>query len=148
MFHLNILRSFVFKAKLLPCLIAVFGVASAIANAAEVDHSLYDSLLKQHVTDNGLVRYEDLQQDKEQLDKYLRQLRNASLEDASKATKLAFYINAYNACTLQLILRHYPDIESIRDIGGMFGSPFKDPEWELAGEKLALEEIEKDLVIK
>jgi len=115
---------------------------------ADIDHSPYDSLLKEHVTDKGLVNYKALMQDKSQLDKYLRQLRDASLEDASRATKLAFYVNAYNACTLQLILRHYPELDSIRDIGGMLGSPFKGPEWELAGEKLTLKEIEDEKLRK
>ena len=44
-------------------------------------------------------------------------------------------INAYNALTVQLILTKYPDLESIKDLGGFFSSPWKKKFFTLFGEK-------------
>lgn len=111
--------------------------ASATAAAADIDHSGFDALLTRHVRGNG-VDYGGLKADQAELDAYLATLAEVELRSASRAVKLAFYINAYNACTLRLILRHYGRIRSIRDIT----RPWKTKEWRLAGEVLSLDQIE------
>jgi len=80
------------------------------------NHSEWDVLLKKHVNEQGDVDYEAFIKDKEKLDAYLEMLgKNPIAETASKNQKLAYYINLYNAGTVQLILDNYP-IKSIKDI--------------------------------
>ena len=66
--------------------------------------------------------------------------------------KLAYYINLYNAATIQLILRHYP-VESIRDIGSKFQIPFINTPWQikfikLEGQLYNLDNIEHNIIRK
>src|SRR4029434_9265868 len=58
--------------------------------------------------------------------------------------RIAFWINAYNAFTLRLILDHYP-IASIRRIGWLPGAAFRErfiPMQGLKGETISLDDIE------
>ncbi|MCB1317441.1 MAG: DUF547 domain-containing protein [Leptospiraceae bacterium] len=77
------------------------------------EHALFSALLNTHVHD-GLVDYRSLRQD-QRLEAYIRQLRLTDPEALSGPERKAFFINAYNAFTLQLIVRHYP-IESINEL--------------------------------
>jgi len=78
----------------------------------DVDHSSYHTLLQKYVDEDGLVNYEDWkanQADRAALVNYLEQLGQAdSNKPASKEAKLAYWINAYNAVTLEGILQVYP----------------------------------------
>lgn len=66
----------------------------------------------------------------------------ADYERFTKDQQQAFLINAYNAFTVELVLTRYPDLTSIRDLGGLFGNPWK-PKWvPLLGAKLSLDDIE------
>jgi hypothetical protein len=53
----------------------------------------------------------------------------------------------YNAFTLKLILTEYPEIESIRDIGGFFSSPWKRKFITINGREMHLDNVEKDVLI-
>lgn len=65
---------------------------------------------------NGMVDYQGFLKDKKQLQVYLDKLSaNRPTSKWSKNEKMAFWINAYNAFTVKLILDHYP-IKSIKDI--------------------------------
>ena len=62
---------------------------------------------------DGLVDYAGLRAHREDLDRYLDALSKtdpAELERATREDRLAFWINAYNACVLRLIIDHYPTI--------------------------------------
>jgi Protein of unknown function, DUF547 len=59
---------------------------------------------------------------------------------------LAFLINAYNAYTVELVLSAYPKLKSIRDLGGLFGSPWKKQFFKLFGQPAHLDHIEHDLI--
>ncbi len=81
-------------------------------------HQQWDKLLKKHVNAAGLVNYKGFQNDKSELDAYLKTLSdNAPTKSWKKNDQKAFWINAYNAFTVSLILQHYP-VKSIKDIGG------------------------------
>jgi hypothetical protein len=74
------------------------------------DPETFDRVLAAHVRE-GLVDYHGLAGDRNDLDLYLAQLERTSpydLELASRETRLAFWINAYNACVLRLVVDHYP----------------------------------------
>jgi len=111
--------------------------AARTVSAAPMDHGPFDRLLKAHVAD-GVVDYGGFKREEAALDAYLATLAAADLSGASREEKLAFYINAYNACTIRLILRHLGSIKSIRDIH----KPWDTKEWKLAGETLSLNEVE------
>tara|TARA_B100001146_G_scaffold225193_1_gene247566 strand:- start:49342 stop:50142 length:801 start_codon:yes stop_codon:yes gene_type:complete len=94
-------------------------LTSSTANSAEnVDHSAWDALLKKHVDNQGLVDYKGMQKDRAQLNAYLKELSAYDpTNDWSVQELLAYYINLYNAYTVDLILDNYP-VESIKDIDG------------------------------
>jgi hypothetical protein len=82
-----------------------------------------------------------------QLTAYLDALSSACADDYrmwTRAQRLAFWINAYNAFTVKLILDHYP-ITSIRRIGWLPGAAFREdfiPMPGLKGGTVSLDDIE------
>ena len=89
------------------------GVSQAV-----VDHSEWDILLKKYVATDGIVDYKGFLTDREALNRYLQMLsENAPSNAWSVQELLAYYINTYNAYTIDLILDHYP-VNSIKDISG------------------------------
>lgn len=112
-------------------------LTSTTANSAvNFDHSAWDNLLKKHVDSEGMVDYKGFKNDREALNKYLQKLSSTEPTDAwSVQELLAFYINLYNAYTVDLILNNYPT-ESIQDIDGAFTKgfvPVGDRELSLGG---------------
>ncbi len=89
-----------------------------------VDHSQWTALLKKYVDQDGKVDYKRFLKDKNQLDDYLNILSNqVPTNDWSVQEQLAYYINLYNAHTVDLILRNYP-LKSIKDIDGPWTTDF------------------------
>ena len=85
-------------------------------NAQKNKHSRWNQMLQKYVDKQGQVDYKSWLSEKKQLDAYIQTLEKMPpLEMASKAAKLAYWINAYNALTVQLILENYP-LQSIRDL--------------------------------
>ena len=119
---------------------------SAVA-AAPVDHSAFDKLLKKYVNDKGMVNYKGLKADQKEFNSYLNMLsKNPPAASWSKQEQMAYWINAYNAYTIRLILDHYP-LKSIKDIGSSIQIPFVTTPWAskfftIGGEKMSLDEIE------
>jgi hypothetical protein len=117
------------------------------AAAAAVDHSAFDRLLKKHVNGRGQVNYKGFKADQKDFNLYLDQLsKNPPAATWSKAEQMAYWINAYNAFTIRLILDHYP-LQSIKDIGSKIQIPFVTTPWAakfftIGGEKMSLDEIE------
>lgn len=109
----------------------------------EFDHSGYATLLEAHVDyEIARVDYTGLAEDEEALDAYLDALAEADLGSLSADAQLALLINAYNAFTLKLILEHYPDIESIKDIS----KPWDTVRWTLGGAEISLNQLEHGLI--
>lgn len=89
---------------------------------------------------------------KEALNNYLKKVSEVSkkeLKTFNNKQKLTFFINAYNAQTIKLILKNYP-VKSIKDTGvRSFSNPLKNP-WKMKffsflGKKTSLDEIEHKL---
>ena len=101
-----------------------------------VDHSVWDGLLKKHVDNFGRVDYKGFQKDKAQLTEYLTMLsKQQPKERWSVQELLAYYINTYNAYTVNLILENYP-VKSIKDINGPWTKgivPIGDTDLSLGG---------------
>lgn len=110
------------------------------------EHSFWNALLQTFVTNEGLVDYEGIKRNVSRLDEYLDMLENNPVQpDWSNNEKLAYWINAYNAYTVKMIVKNYP-VGSIRDLHG--GETW-DVKWiELGGEKLSLNNIEHDIIRK
>lgn len=121
--------------------------SAAAASPAAVDHGSYDKLLKKYVSAKGLVNYKGLKADQKELNSYLDLLsKNAPAASWTKAEQMAFWINAYNAYTIRLILDHYP-VASIKDIGSKIKIPFVTTPWAIkfftiGGNKMSLDNIE------
>ena len=128
-------------------MIASIWVAGAGVHAAQVDHSSFASLLSRHVKD-GVVDYKGFKDDEAILDQYLEGLAAVDPEQLSADDQFAFYVNAYNAWTIKLILSRYPDIRSIKDLGSLFSSPWKKTIVRIDGHLLTLDQIEHDILRK
>ncbi|MCB0516554.1 MAG: DUF547 domain-containing protein [Chitinophagales bacterium] len=96
-----------------------------------LSHEIWNSLLQQHVSPDGHVNYKGFIKDSLQLNRYLALLEktNAQNTNWSESEKLAYWINAYNAFTVRLIIRHYP-LESIKDITKI-NIPFINSPWDI-----------------
>ena len=79
------------------------------AQTKPVSHDIFDGLLKKYVDKNGNVNYIGLKKDQKILDSYLTLLSsNEPSASWSKDEQLAYWINAYNAFTISLVVKHYP----------------------------------------
>lgn len=102
-----------------------------------VDHGSWDALLRAHVKD-GNVDYQAIQASPGRLDHYLSLVAAARMDSsASRPERLAFWINAYNACVVKGVLDHYP-LTSVKKVRGFFDGI----RYRVAGEALTLNELE------
>ncbi|NND32404.1 MAG: DUF547 domain-containing protein [Saprospiraceae bacterium] len=110
----------------------------------KVDHELFSTLLTKYVDGQGKVDYDGLKNELAKLNSYLTELKqNPVSENWSKDEQLAYWINAYNAFTIKLILDHYP-VASITDIEN--GKPW-DKKWiTLGNETYSLNQIENEII--
>ena len=119
----------------------------------DVDHSIWNELLKSYVNDQGRVNYnawQASQADSARLDDYLNQLSAASRSKSStRQSQLAFWINAYNAVTVKGILREYPT-SSIRNHTARFVgyNIWKNLLLTVGGTPISLDSIEHDVLRK
>lgn len=80
------------------------------------NHSDWNKLLQKHVSEKGNVDYKGVKNEELKLKSYLTYLSNNIPDDSwSQNEKMAYWINAYNAFTVKLIIDNYP-ISSIKDI--------------------------------
>lgn len=139
-------------------LFALYALYALTASAQGFDHShqAWTTLLKKHVVliEGGRASqmdYAGMAKDHAALKAYLKTLSDvprAEFERWSKAQRMAFLINAYNAFTVEKILTRYPDIASIWDFGKIFGNPFKDEFFTLFGRPFTLDGIEHGMLRK
>lgn len=112
--------------------------------SAQPNHGLWTEILQTHVSKTGLVDYKLLKKDPQILNVYLNELvaHQPQPEWSENAIK-SYWINAYNAYTLKLILDHYP-VESIKDIQDPWNKKFIPYQMDL----ISLNEIEHDILRK
>ena len=136
-----------FTAVATPPVLLLGGAASRPGAVAAIDHGAFDKLLKKYVNSKGLVNYKALKADQTAFNQYLEMLsKNPPAASWSKPEQMAYWINAYNAYTIRLILDHYP-LQSIKDIGSKIQIPFVTTPWaakffSIGGEKMSLDNIE------
>ncbi len=102
----------------------LFQVERAVAK-----HDLWDGLLRQNVAANGEVNYQKIVDQKDTLAQYLDHLSEFPPgSNWTEAEAMVYWINAYNAFTVQLIVNHYP-LSSIKNISN--GLPMIDSPWDI-----------------
>lgn len=116
-----------------------------------IDHGAWESLLKRYVaTDNpsGINRFQYrsvTEADRLALEAYLEGLQAVEVSGLSRQEQKAFWINLYNALTVNVVLQHYP-VKSIRDIDispGIFANgPWDAKLARVEGVQLTLNDIE------
>ncbi len=112
---------------------------------ATVDNGLYAELLEKYAQ-NGTVDYQGFKNEEAKLDQYLKVLEEIDTKKLSRDEQFAFYVNAYNAWTIKLILTGYPGIKSIKDLGSIFKSPWKKQIARINGDIITLDHIEHDIL--
>jgi len=117
------------------------------------DHSDWTVILEKYVDDKGFVDYSSLVIDKQPLLNYTAYLsKNPPSESWDKNDQLAYWINAYNAFTVLLIVDNYP-IESIKDLNPVLTIPTIRSVWtkdwfKIGGEDFSLDQIEHKILRK
>lgn len=119
-------------------------------SSRKIDFSAWDALLKRYVRPgpDGVNRVDYAafaKQDKAALDNLIADLTGLPISGYNRSEQFAYWVNLYNAVTVQVILDHHP-IESIRDIDISPGL-FADGPWDrelvtVEGEALSLNDIE------
>ena len=134
--------------------------ASDENSVARIDHGAWQDILNDYlrVHDSGVNRFDygalkAHAGDFAKLASYLASLQSLDPRDYSRAEQKAYWINFYNALTVQVVADDYP-VKSIKDIsesllgrlGGIFGGPWDDVHAKVAGLDLTLNNIEHGIL--
>lgn len=121
------------------------------SNSTPINHNIWTDLLQKHVKSSG-VDYRGFIDDSTSFNKYLGLLESSlpNEKNWSRDEQFAYWINAYNAFTVKLIIDHYPT-KSIKDIKK--GVPFVNSVWDIKfikieDQKLDLNNIEHGILRK
>ena len=125
-------------------------------STATVDHSAWDKLLKAYVVAgaDGLNRvvYTKLKAEHAALKGYVAALQKVDPATLDKAEQFAFWVNLYNAKTIDVVLDKYP-VKSIKDVnlgGGLKtligGGPWQAKIMKVSGVELSLDDIENTIL--
>lgn len=139
------------------CLFLSSGVC-VVASDESFSYETYERVLINFVDERGLVNYKELKSNIIELEAFLHELTTLQTQEYlrwSQKEKIAFWINAYNALTLKVVLDNYPirssffkslkyPKNSIRQIGGVFDK-IKYP---VMGQRLSLDDIEHGILRK
>lgn len=134
-------------------LLALLILTTSVLIKAQPSQEAFDALLKKHVDNQGGVNYKAFKSDEAKLNSYLETMKQDSPSDFwDDNEKLTYWINTYNALTIQLILKYYP-VKSIKDIGSSIQIPFVNTPWdiecfEVNGKELSLNNIEHGIIRK
>lgn len=119
-------------------------------STATIDHSAWDQWLKTYLNpgEDGInyVAYGQVSDaDKTKLANYISTLENTKIANFNAADQQAYWINLYNALTIQVILQHYP-VDSIFDIdispGLLSQGPWGKKLLQIDGQEVSLDDIE------
>lgn len=119
----------------------------------QVSHQGFDQLLKKYVDTNGGVNYQLWHQnsaDRAALTQYLEQMSCANPDlPSSRQAVLAYWINAYNAVTIEGILRVFPTTSIRNHTAKVVGyNIWKDLIFIAGSKRVSLEDIEHKILRK
>lgn len=116
-------------------------------STVSVDHQPWQTLLSRYVvaSDDGInrVAYSDFDESsKTLLDQYLTTLSNLQPTQLNQTQQLAYWVNLYNALTVQVVLDH-PKKDSIRSMGPLLSfGPWDKAYLTIEGKPVSLNDIE------
>jgi hypothetical protein len=110
-----------------------------------VNHEIWADLLAKYITPGG-VDYTGIKTEEDRLDQYLKVLEDTDPEKLSRNEQYAYYINAYNAWTIKLILSGYPGVKSIKDFGTILKSPWQKKWVQINGKVITLDDVEHKIL--
>jgi len=117
-------------------------------SSQSIDHTLWSEFLQKFVRadDSGMVgvAYQEVSAaDHQGLKDYISTLENTPISEFARDEQRAFWINLYNATTVNVVLDAWP-VDSIRDIKGGFlsGGPWKAKRLMIENEEISLNDIE------
>jgi len=125
---------------------------SAPPPGQRVDHGEWSAFLSRYVAPDAQgvnrVAYASVTPpDRARLDGYLSDLQSVDLAHLTRDQQLAYWINLYNALTVDVVLDAYP-VASIRDItdGPLSFGPWDRPLATVAGQSVTLNDIEHRII--
>ena len=114
------------------------------AVVAKPNHGAFNSLLSKYVSASGDVNYSGFRGAQSQLKAYMDDLVTNSPESSwGRNEKLAYWMNLYNATTINLILDNWP-VSSITDLDG--GKPWDVKRVTVDGKNYTLNDIEHKII--
>ncbi len=141
-------------------ILATLTVLFLAVSPARADEAAYDALLGRYVSASGdginrvdYARWSASAADRAGLDAYVNELAAERPSAFAREQAFAYWINLYNAVTLQVILERYPvaSIRDIRSVGtgldprGLVG-PWRTRRVTVEGRRLSLDEIENSIL--
>merc|ERR1711916_116803 len=119
------------------------------SNTQTIDHTLWDNFLKENLItthSSGIYRFDYTNVSKKQrvlLQTYLKNMQNTNISNFNRAEQMAYWVNLYNARTVELILEHYP-VKSITKIkfGWFDFGPWDEEILKVEDKELSLNDIE------
>jgi hypothetical protein len=128
--------------------------ASPALAAFDHGHAALDALLRRHVAWNAAgtattVSYRGFAADRAELRRVLdayQAVSRADYDAMGRDQRFAFLANAYNAFTIELVLTRWPDLKSIKDLGSLVRSPWKQRFFRLLGESRHLDDVEHGML--
>ena len=120
------------------------------SHAADFDHSKFDKILKAYVDPEGRVDYNGIAVD-DTFHEYITSLKNAKADSLSRDGQFAFWINAYNAVTIDKVIKWKPK-KSVREtfVPGVWTGTkfFTSRQHTVAGQSLSQDDIEHEILRK
>lgn len=140
----NYVKTLLFSSILLWCTIGTtIHAQDTTANEGNLpNHKLWTTLLQKHVSNQGQVSYKGFLNDRPSLKQYIDELaHHFPQSNWTRSEVLAYWINTYNALTIDLVLEYYP-LQSIKDIF----RPWHKSLWQLGSQRYDLDAIEHDIL--
>jgi Protein of unknown function, DUF547 len=124
--------------------IVLLSLLFTLKSIAQPTYADWNTFLKKYVSTTGEVNYKSIKANRSELDKITKEFSNTKVLDSwPKDEQLAFWINAYNAFTVSLLVDNYP-LKSIQDLDG--GKTWDVKRITIDGKKYSLNNIENDII--
>lgn len=119
-------------------ILAAFLLTQNLSLAQYTNYQFFETFLQKYVDENGKVNYTKINSNKVDLDKVIARFDDLKpKQNWSKNEKLAYWINAYNAFSIKLIIDNYP-LKSITEVSNAWKINFINFE----GSKISLDDID------
>lgn len=117
--------------------------------SGDVDHAAWEAILTRHLRPGGegVARFDYAGADRGAVRSYVASLTAVDPAGLASGAAFAYWVNLYNATTVQVVLEAWP-VSSIRRIGGtlLAPGPWRRPFLTVAGQSLSLDDIEHGIL--